>query len=67
VRTAGNDGLKLLIFVPRAAHSHDLLSSFVGGRGQVSAETYAPGFTDSGFVAWPATAATRLRGTMVSL
>ena len=32
VQTAVNGGSKLLIFVPRAAHSHDLSLSFVPGR-----------------------------------
>jgi hypothetical protein len=31
-RTAVNDGSELLIFVPRAAHGHDLSSQFVAGR-----------------------------------
>ncbi len=31
-RTAVNDGSELLIFVPRAAHGHDLSSQFVAAR-----------------------------------
>jgi hypothetical protein len=43
VQTAVNGGSELLIFVSRAAHSHDLSFSFVAGDRAISADTDAPG------------------------